>query len=158
MLKKNLFSSVLVLAVFLSPAVAQNVAINADGSPPNPNAMLDVQSSNKGMLVPRLSTSARLAIPNTKGLLVYDTTTSAFWYNTGAGWQTWGGSASGWGLNGNTVDTGSFIGPLNNTPFVVKVNGKMSGMIDPVTHNLFWGYGTNNLLTSALDTDRKSVV
>src|SRR5882672_3782738 len=100
MLKKYLFSSVFLILLFISPAFSQNVAINADGSPPNPNAMLDVQSSNKGMLIPRISTSARLAIPNTKGLLVYDTTTSAFWYNNGASWQALGGGGSGiaaWG-------------------------------------------------------------
>ena len=140
MLKKNLFSSVFMIILFVYPAFSQNVAINADGSPPDPNAMLDVQSSSKGLLIPRLSTSARLAIPNTKGLLVYDTTTSAFWYNTGTGWQSLNAGGSGWSLNGNTVDSNSFIGPVNYIPFKVKINNQLSGMIDPRSNNVSWGY------------------
>jgi len=96
MLKKNLFPSLFMILLFAYPAFSQHVAINEDGSPPDPNAMLDVQSSTKGLLIPRLSTSARLAIPPTKGLLVYDTTTSAFWYNTGAGWQVIRTGTGGW--------------------------------------------------------------
>jgi len=96
MLKKNLFPSLFMILLFACPAFSQNVAINEDGSPPNPNAILDVKSSNKGLLIPRISTSARLVIPNTKGLLVYDTTTSTFWYNTGAGWQPITAGAGGW--------------------------------------------------------------
>jgi hypothetical protein len=137
---KNLFSSVFMILLFVYPAFSQNVAINADGSPPNSNAMLDIQSPNKGILIPRLSTSARLAIPNTKGLLVYDTTTSAFWYNTGAGWQSLGAGASGWSLNGNTIDSNSFIGPVNYIPFKVKINNQLSALIDPRSNNVSWGY------------------
>jgi hypothetical protein len=38
----------------------------------------------KGMLLPRISTTSRLAIVNpAKGWLLYDTTTSGFWFNNG---------------------------------------------------------------------------
>jgi len=140
MLRKDLFFPVLLIVLFIHPAFSQNVAINADGSPPDPNAMLDVQSSSKGLLIPRMSSTARLAIPNTRGLLVYDTTTSAFWYNTGTGWQSLSPGASGWSMNGNTADSNSFIGPVNNIPFKVKVNNALSGLIDPRSSNTFWGY------------------
>src|SRR5687767_16010835 len=66
----------------------QNLAINADGSLPDANAILDVKSNNKGILIPRMSSAARLAIPPTKGLLVYDSTTQSFWYNTGIEWKS----------------------------------------------------------------------
>ena len=66
---------------------AQNIGINNDGSKPDVNAMLDVKASNKGILIPRTSTASRTTIPNTKGLLVYDTTTNSFWYNNGTSWQ-----------------------------------------------------------------------
>lgn len=67
---------------------AQNVVIadNA-GASPDPSAMLDVQASNKGMLVPRMSTTIREGISNAAvGLLVFDTTTESFWFNTATGW------------------------------------------------------------------------
>src|SRR5215213_4581703 len=70
-----------------SIALAQNVAINSDGSPPDKNAILDIKSGNKGLLIPRMTTDARLKIPNTQGLMVYDINTNSFWYNTGTKWQ-----------------------------------------------------------------------
>jgi len=57
------------------------VGINPDGSEPDPSAMLDVKSTDKGMLVPRMDSTARNAIVNpADGLLVYDSTTISFWY------------------------------------------------------------------------------
>ena len=89
--------SIVVFVLLLSPVHAQNVGINQDGSSPNANAILDLKSSTKGLLIPRMGSADRMAIPNTKGLLVYDTITSSFWYNTGISWQN---------LVGGTVDSG----------------------------------------------------
>jgi len=88
--------SIVVFVLLLSPVYAQNVGINQDGSSPNANAILDLKSSTKGLLIPRMGSTDRMAIPNTKGLLVYDTITSSFWYNTGINWQN---------LVGGTVDS-----------------------------------------------------
>ncbi|MEO6539931.1 MAG: hypothetical protein ABIN74_03025, partial [Ferruginibacter sp.] len=60
---------------------AQNVGIGT--TTPNSNAMLEVNSSTKGILIPRTSTTTRITIPAVKGLLVYDTTTNSFWFNDG---------------------------------------------------------------------------
>lgn len=122
------------------PGIAQNVAINADGSVPNANAMLDIKSSNKGILIPRTDSTTRKTIANTKGLLIYDTTTHSFWYNTGAAWQN---MATGWGLSGNSGinPTGNFIGTTDNTPLIFKVNNRFSGKIENSTEkNFFLGY------------------
>jgi hypothetical protein len=130
---------------------AQNVGINEDGSAPNPNAILDVKSFTKGILIPRLSTSGRLAIPNTKGLLVYDTTASAFFFNTGTAWQSLKiagqDSASGlaWSLNGNTGILGTnFIGTTDHRSLTVKVENKAAGWIDVVKTNTLWGYNVGS--------------
>lgn len=51
-----------------------NVGINATGANPHPSAALDVDAQDKGMLIPRLTTSQRIGIVNpANGLLVYDT-------------------------------------------------------------------------------------
>lgn len=55
---------------------AQNVGINATGTPPDPSAMLDVVAQDKGVLIPRLTTTQRNAILNpATSLLIYNTTT-----------------------------------------------------------------------------------
>src|SRR5688572_29921851 len=111
---------------------AQNLAINADGSAPDANAILDVKSNNKGILIPRMSTAARLAIPPTKGLLVYDSTTQSFWYNTGTQWNSIAAStalssADAWLLTGNSgTDSTNFLGTLDNVPLNIRVNNTPS--------------------------------
>lgn len=85
--------SVLILLFFLltgSISNAQNVGINEDGSSPNAKAMLDVKSNTKGLLIPRMSTAERLAISPTmseQGIMVFDTSISAFFYHTGTEWK-----------------------------------------------------------------------
>lgn len=63
----------LLLALFCCTAGwTQGVAISEGVNLPHPSAMLDVQSLTKGMLVPRMAESERLAIANpANGLIVY---------------------------------------------------------------------------------------
>lgn len=50
------------------------VAINTDGTNPDNSAMLDIKSTGKGVLLPRLTVSQRNAIPDpAEGLLIYCT-------------------------------------------------------------------------------------
>ena len=136
---------------------AQNVAINSDGSLPDAHAALDIKSADKGLLIPRMSSAIRQAIPNTKGLLVYDTTTSSFWYNTGAAWQSLSSDAtvqgSAWLLTGNSgTDSTHYIGTSDSTTLHIKVNGKSSGIIDPRFSNSFWGYQAGSSINPGPDS------
>ena len=64
---------------------AQSVGIGT--TTPNANAALEIKSNNKGVLMPRLSTTARNSMTNVaKGMLVYDTTNAAFYYHDGGKW------------------------------------------------------------------------
>jgi hypothetical protein len=160
MTKHYFLLAVWILLAF--PCLAQNIAINADGSLPNTNAILDIKSGNKGILIPRLDSTARKAIPATKGLLVYDTTTNSFWYNTGAQWQNIAaGTAlslsvadSAWLLtgNGNARDTVNFLGTTNNVPLNIRVNNQPSGRIDGTKENTFWGYLAGSVDTGSYNT------
>ena len=48
---------------------------------PDASSMMDVSSTNKGMLAPRMTTAQRVAIASpANGLLVYDTTENAFYF------------------------------------------------------------------------------
>ncbi|MEM8888607.1 MAG: tail fiber domain-containing protein [Bacteroidota bacterium] len=80
--------SLILIFMGLSMALfAQSVGINSDGSPPDASAILDVKSSTKGVLVPRLTAVERQAIRNpTRGLMVYDTDSLNFMYHNGRSW------------------------------------------------------------------------
>ncbi|MEO1585906.1 MAG: hypothetical protein AAFS00_01400, partial [Bacteroidota bacterium] len=66
---------------------AQSVGIGPVGSNPDASAILDVESTSKGMLIPRMSSAQRqgIASPAT-GLMVYDTSTDSFWFFDGTNW------------------------------------------------------------------------
>lgn len=66
----------------------QNVGINTDGSLPNPNAMLDVKSTNKGILIPRIDYNNRPTVNVPSGMLIYVVTNgplgnNAYYYYNG---------------------------------------------------------------------------
>lgn len=63
------------------------ISINATGASSHPSAMLDIQSTDKGILIPRMATAQRsvIASPAT-GLLVFDTDTGSFWFYDGTAW------------------------------------------------------------------------
>ncbi|MEM6317292.1 MAG: tail fiber domain-containing protein [Bacteroidota bacterium] len=64
----------------LSVSFAQ-VGINPDNSSPEASAMLDVSSTDKGLLIPRMDSAARESIASpANGLMVFDNTTNSFWY------------------------------------------------------------------------------
>jgi hypothetical protein len=51
---------------------------------PDDSSMLDIQSTTKGMLIPRMDTSQRTGITSpATGLLVFDTDTQSFWFYSG---------------------------------------------------------------------------
>ncbi|MGZ4117501.1 MAG: exosporium glycoprotein BclB-related protein, partial [Bacteroidia bacterium] len=51
----NIFASYMMLMLYNKQASAQNVGINTTGATPAASAMLDVSSSNKGVLIPRVT-------------------------------------------------------------------------------------------------------
>jgi hypothetical protein len=46
---------IVVMLFFYQPLAAQSVAINNTSTPPDPSAMLDVSSTNKGILFPKVN-------------------------------------------------------------------------------------------------------
>lgn len=57
------------------------VSINTDGSSPDGSAMLDIKSSDKGILIPRMTKTERDAIASpAMGLMIYQTDNTAGYY------------------------------------------------------------------------------
>ncbi|MBU0765032.1 MAG: hypothetical protein KJ607_09380, partial [Bacteroidetes bacterium] len=86
----------LVSTIALNAVEGQNVAITDDNSyTAHPSAMLDVKSTTKGMLVPRITTAQRNAISSpAAGLLVFDINEYAFYFYNGVEWTSLSGGGS----------------------------------------------------------------
>jgi Protein of unknown function (DUF1566) len=74
----------LLITLIVNGLSAQTVGIGTNN--PSPYAILDVKDNTKGILIPRMDSVSRKNIPATRGMMVYDTTTSGFWYNDGSAW------------------------------------------------------------------------
>lgn len=133
----------------------------------NPDAILELESSNKGLLLPRVAltgtTSASPLSTHIKGMTVYNTAhvsdvDSGMYYNDGTRWvrlanagplQAWNitgnaGTHSGTNLVGNAVD-GNFWGTTDNQSVIVGVNGIKVAKFDSL-QNLTGG--TNNVINN----------
>jgi len=67
---------------------AQGVAVNDNGAAPDNSAMLDIVSTSKGLLIPRMTEVQRTAISSpVEGLMVYQTDeTEGFYFHDGTDW------------------------------------------------------------------------
>lgn len=126
---KKLFTLIVLIACAGLHAQVGIGTTNPDGS-----AVLDVTATDKGMLVPRLTTAQRVAISSpAAGLLVYDTTAQGFWFYNGSSWSdlSTGSATIGWALDGNAGTDSSihFIGTTDNVPLNFRVNNSRAGHI-----------------------------
>jgi hypothetical protein len=152
-MKKHFY---LILAIFLiilnDQNFAQGVAINSDNTNPDPSAMLDVKSTTRGMLLPRVTQAQRTAIaaPAT-GLLVYQTDNpGGFYYYNGTGWFRLSLQNEGWSTTGNAgnVSADNFIGTTDNQPLLFRLNNIPSGKLDHINGNYFIGSGAGQSNTT----------
>jgi len=82
-IKIKLFSHLILFIVAFNFSSSAQVGVGTTS--PDASSMLDVQSTTKGMLVPRMDTSQRTGIVTpADGLLVYDTDTDSFWFYSGS--------------------------------------------------------------------------
>jgi len=81
------------LIFLLQPSSAQGVAINNSGAAPDSSALLDVNSINQGVLVPRVTSAERNAIANpAEGLIIFNVSTRCPNYYSNGIWYAWCGS------------------------------------------------------------------
>ena len=82
------FNILLALLVFGSALLSQGVAVNETGSAPAAKALLDISSTTKGMLMPRMTKTQRLAITSPPaGLLVFELDHQTMYLYDGIQWR-----------------------------------------------------------------------
>ncbi|PLW99724.1 MAG: hypothetical protein C0594_16730 [Marinilabiliales bacterium] len=122
---KKVQKTIWLLVIILLPYLClSQVSINTNGAAPDASSMLDVTSTNSGILIPRMTQVQRNAISSpATGLLIYQTDNSpGFYYYDGSTWSQVG--KAGWDLTGNTGTTAgtNFVGTTDGTDLVVKTN------------------------------------
>ncbi len=94
---------ILFLSLFGRESFAQGIGISESSITPNANSILELRSTLRGFLAPRMTTIQRGvlgAIPPAAGMLVYDTDTKSFWYYDNGGW--------------NAIAAGTSVGTVTN--------------------------------------------
>lgn len=170
----------LLLLIFISLNATAQLGIKETNSAPNSKAMLDVESANKGILIPRLTSLARDAIASPPdGLLIYNNQTRKFNYfnNTiwrdalfGDLWETNGTAISystgaiGIGITTPTrnlvlnssdgpdilIQQSGFSGNTANDGFMLGLNTTLDGEI--------WNFESANILFGTSNIERMRIL
>jgi len=137
--------NLLVIAIlFATNIFAQNVGINDDGTTPDASAMLDVKSTSKGILIPRMTVTQRIAISNpAEGLMVYQTDdVKGFYFFDGSAWEMIGQES---GVPAGTIS--AFAGTSVPDGWLLCDGSEISRTTYPdlfTTVGGSWGYGDNS--------------
>jgi hypothetical protein len=139
---KKIFLFILILFTYNTIALAQ-VGI---GTPtPAPSAILDVNSTEQGVLLSRMTSTQRVAIASpAKGLMVFDTTTNSFWYYDGAFWVNSQAIAS-------YGDIKSGIQAADHNGWV-KLDGRLTSTLSATQRTVLSSLGISTNLPNASDS------
>jgi len=158
----RLFHVIMILIIASQESYSQSLAVNTDGSAANASAILDVKSSVKGVLIPRMLKSEKQAISSpAAGLMIYQTgpDSTGFYIYNGSTWDwaiTTGNSSgiAGWKTTGNSglSPATNFIGNTDNVPIKFRVFNSTAGQIDYTNQVTCLGSLAGNVLNGADNT------
>ncbi len=142
---KKILTLLMIIGLAISSQIQAQVSISTTCNDPDASAMLDVQSTDKGMLIPRMTATemSNIASPAT-GLVVFNTTESKFYYYMPTtGWipiDTDSNDGDAWGVTGedqtsDVVRTGSVgIGVSTPEEALHIARNQADGDADPIFH------------------------
>ncbi len=91
----KIISFLTIILLLSSSLLFSQVAVNTGGNPPDSSAMLDVRSTTKGFLPPRMSSYEMASITNpARGLMVFNLDLNKPVFFDGAGWSSFDGQYS----------------------------------------------------------------
>jgi len=144
----------------------ENGAIGFGTDTPDTNALIDITSTTKGFLPPRMTNAQRAAITATKGLIVVNTTNNAIAYNDGTNWGYLSGAkqtATGTGTlsisfaSGNIIDltltastTLTFTAHVVGTYIIQVTQGGSGSYTLTYPASVKWSGGTAPTLTTTV--------
>lgn len=106
-------------------AQSPGISINSDGSNADGSAILDVKSSSKGFLMPRMTEAQKNAVSNpASGLMIFQTDgESGFYFYDGTAWSNLS-KGEGWSFDGNsgTSSGTDFIGTTDAQDLDFRTN------------------------------------
>ena len=144
MIRKVLLSACIVLA-FQMMSTAQSVGISSAVITPDVSSMLEIQATNKGLLIPRVAlTATNAAGPITSpatSLMVYNNATAGtapnnvtpgYYYWNGSIWVRFLGASEAWLTTGNNslTETTNFLGNTDSIGVVFRTNNKERMRVD----------------------------
>src|SRR6187549_15646 len=135
-------------------AESQSLSINTTGNPANASSILDVESTLKGMLIPRMNKTQKNAIatpanallvyqtgPDSVGFHYYDLPNTQWVYINPSAYAT---DTTAWRITGNSnITAAHFLGTLNDSALRFKIRNTVAGILDSATGNTTLGYRSN---------------
>lgn len=132
----------------------QGIGINTEQLPPHPSAILDIQSTSQGILIPRMTQEQREQIVDpAPGLLIYQTDNNPGLYtNNGAIWNVLAAGQDVWTTTGNsgTDPNIQFLGTTDASPLRIRLNNFWAGELNSATSNASIGDSAGISITSGL--------
>lgn len=149
-MRKSLRIASMVLAALLFfsyDSLKAQVKIGGNPADIDPNAILELESTKKGFLLPRVSDMSLISASTKEGYLVYFTGTgpanpAGLFVKVGANMvrvSTEGGAGGPWKLDGNVGTATSFLGTTNAFPLQLKANNN-TGITIGTDGKLIFGF------------------
>ena len=114
-MKKIFFLLVSILCIFF--VNSQNIGIGT--TTPNSNAILDITSANKAVLLPRVNDTGNVSSP-AQGMMIFNKNTNTPSFHNGNRWLTLGGTVNNTTTTADRI-TYSIVGPgMNSTEMDIK--------------------------------------
>ena len=159
-MKKQVFF--LSIAIFFTVKINAQVGINDTNTAPNASAMLDVSSTSKGLLPPRMTSAQRTVIFSpADGLLVFDSDTQSYWFRQSGAWIELPKNNY-WQLNGSAgneiknINSGGFwsANAIGLSPYSDDISNPPTAPVSDYGTRLMWIPSRSAFRVGTLSLDR----